>query len=142
MTRPALHAAAAGAPALDVVNQATAGLRMALILFAVGALLAWVRGRGVHELADVYRGRAWALMAAAVVAYSPAHAAWLIGRPLPAVWSRPMDLIGTGLACASFVLIFAARGLERGLTAQRARRGMIVNLGVALAMAVSTWLFR
>lgn len=114
---------------IEVLGQLTAGSRLALVLFAVMLLHARVRG-------------AWALLAASVLAYSPAHAAWLLGHPAPRMLSTSMDLIASTLAVVAFIRRLAETALERGLSQQRVRRGMLANLAVALLVVGAAWLTR
>jgi hypothetical protein len=114
---------------VDMLGQLTAGLRLALVLFAAMALTARVRG-------------AWALLSASVIAYSPAHAAWLLGHPAPRIVSTAMDSVATSLACAAFIWRLATSAIERGLSMPRVRRGVYVNIAVALLVVGAAWLTR
>ena len=133
---------------VEAAAQLAAGLRGALILFALMILL--TSGRWQPDAISPARrlkaqrlnATGWTLMASAVIAYSPAHAAWLMGHPTPPVLNRILDVVGTALACFSFVKVLAYRGLMRGLPWSRVFRGMLVNNAVILAMVGAAWLTR
>jgi hypothetical protein len=131
-----------------MLSQIAGGFRLALSLFAVMSLLSishWVpdavtdaRRMQAQRLNKV----AWTLVAASVLTYSPAHAGWLLGHPTPAIVNRALDMLASALACAAFIRVLAYRGLMRGLTWQRVRRGMRVNILIVLAVLVAACLAR
>ena len=84
----------------------------------------------------------WALLAWGIVLYSPAHAAWLLGHPTPTIMNRALDALASALACAAFIKVLAYRGLMRGLSWQRVRRGIVVNNLIVVATVGATWLTR
>lgn len=127
---------------LQMFGQVAAGLRLGLVLLAVMSLLARYRASPEPTPADRYKSRAWTLLAAAILTYSPAHAASLLGRAAPEIASRALDALGTAMCCASLIYLLAARGLLRGLTPERVRRGMAMNLAVVLATVGAAWLTR
>ena len=127
---------------LQMIGQLTAGLRFALILFAVMAMLAWYANGGEKTLLERYRRRSWGLLSVSVLAYSPAHAAWLMGRPFDKLVSHSMDLVASAAACGCFIALLACRGLMRGLSESRVRRGIHVNLFVLAASVGAAWLTR
>ena len=121
----------------DLLGQLTAGLRAGLILLAVMSLLSGPLREG-DTLLDRWRARGALLLAVAVILYSPAHAAWLLGHPMPRLASRALDMIATGMSIGTFLYLLAGRALRRGLSAARVRRGTIVNVGLVLAIAGAT----
>ena len=128
--------------ALQIVSQITAGFRVALILFAVMAMLAWYANGGEKTALERYRRRSWGLLSISVLAYSPAHAAWLMGHPFAKIISHLMDAAASAAACGCFITLLASRGLMRGLTEARVRRGVHVNLFVLAASVGAAWLTR
>ena len=119
---------------LSLSGQLVAGLRIALILFAVMSLLAVHADAREEEALGWHRKRAWLMISLAVVIYSPAHAAWAMGHAPPDWVARVLDVLTTAAACISFIHLLAARGLALGLSAARVRRGVITNLGVMVAI--------
>ncbi len=136
--------------------ETTAGLRIALVLFAVMTLvgrpsllaevapdrLSLVGRIEARRRARILQRRAWTMMAWAVLGYSPAHAAWLLGTPWPRILSATGDVVASTLACCSFAALIAARGSALGLSIERVRRGMAVNAAVTLVMIVVAWISR
>ena len=127
---------------LQIISQITAGFRIALILFAVMALLAWYANGGEKTALERYRRRSWGLLSVSVLAYSPAHAAWLMGHPFDRIASHCMDGVASAAACGCFIMLLASRGLMRGLSEARVRRGIHVNLFVLAASVGAAWLTR
>jgi hypothetical protein len=136
---------------IDAIGRVAAGERIALVLFALGSLLA--RKHHAVEIAEAERpaialavGRltvlAWTLMAWSVLSFSPLHTFWLIGRPAPHLLTRMGDVVASGLACAAFIAQLAARARAAGVSQQRVRRGAGANLLVVLAMVGVAWLSR
>lgn len=133
---------------LAIFEQLAAGFRLALVLFAAMSLLTTGRWQP-DALTDARRLQAqrlnalgWGLMAWGIVLYSPAHAAWLLGHPTPPVFNRGLDALASALACAAFIKVLAYRGLMRGLSWQRVRRGVVVNNLIVVATVGATWLTR
>lgn len=126
---------------IDILGQTVAGLRLALVLFAVMSLIAI---QPAHERSPLewYRARTWTLLALAIIAYSPAHAAEALHRPFPPIVNRTLDAVSTTLACACLINLLAARGLMRGLSERRVSRGIAVNLVVLACVVGSAWLTR
>jgi peptidoglycan/LPS O-acetylase OafA/YrhL len=118
-----------------------AGCRIALILFAVMTLLATHRPDGA-TLADRVRARGSVMLGLSILVYSPAHAAWLLGHSAPPLVSRWLDVIGTMLALGCLIALLAGRGLKRGLSPRRVRRGVYMNVAVALSIVGAAWLTR
>lgn len=108
-----------------------AGLRLALIVFAVMCFLAWHREGQIH--------RSWLLMAAAILCYSPAHASWLLGHPWRREVSTALDALGSGLGCLAIIARLAHLAGQRGISEGRIRRGVIVNLAVLLILVGVVW---
>ncbi|WP_267386545.1 hypothetical protein [Sphingomonas sp. GC_Shp_3] len=132
----------------DVFGQLAAGLRIDLTLLAVMSLLT-IGKWAPDALTDARRmtaqklnNRAWFMLGWSVISYSPAHASWLMGHPLPHLISKAMDAVASGLACATFIQLIAYRGLMRGLTWERVRHGMRVNVGILFAVVGAAWLTR
>lgn len=130
------------------LSQLAAGFRLALCLFAVMSLLSTSRW-APEAITDARRMQAqhlnkvaWTLVAASILIYSPAHASWLMGHPTPQVINRALDMAASGLACAAFIRVLAYRGLMRGLTWQRVRSGMRVNIAIVGAVVVAACLAR
>ncbi len=128
---------------IEVLGEIAAGERIALVLLSVMALLAmeldapvmqphreylqWLLSRPLHR-------RAWRLIAWAAIAFSPFHAAWLLGSPAPRLLVRTGDALASGFACLSLIVLLAALGTERGMSAARVRRGTWANLVVTLVL--------
>lgn len=123
------------------LSHIAAGCRIALILFAVMTLLATHRPEGA-TLAEKVRSIGSMLLALSILAYSPAHAAWLLGHSAPPMVSRWLDVVGTTLALGCLMALLAGRGLKRGLSPQRVRRGVYMNVAVALSIVGAAWLTR
>ena len=136
----------------DMAGQLAAGLRMALVLLAVSSLHTLAaKDEEAAELLDpipaalVYaerklHARAWLMFSLAVLAFSPLHAAWLLGRPAGLLFSKVGDVFASALACAAFVQLLATRGYVRGLTAERVRRGVVANvaaIGATILVALA-----
>ena len=126
--------------ALGFLTSTAAGERSALILLAVMSVVAWRRSSPESDRSDRYKRNAWGLMALAIATFSPAHTAWLIGHPAPHLISRTLDVVGTGLACMSFVLLLAAWGLKRGISETRVHRGMLANTAVIVSIVGLAWI--
>lgn len=136
---------------LHFLTHLAGGLRIALALFAAMSLLTRARPRfaddpafwlGQIETAHRLNARGWALIAVAALCFSPFQTALLLGRPAPLLWSRIGDVAASGLGCAAFVCLLAARGAMIGLSADRVRRGILTNVLVALLLVGMTWLTR
>lgn len=133
---------------LDLFGQLAAGFRLSLVLFAVMSLL--TSGKWQPDALTAARrmqaqrlnALGWSLLAYGIVLYSPAHAAWLLGHPTPKVVNRGLDALASALACAAFIKVLAYRGLMRGLSWQRVRRGIVVNNLIVVATVGATWLTR
>lgn len=133
---------------LEIFEQLAAGFRLSLVLFAAMSLLtsgkwhpdALTAARRMQ--AQRLNALGWALLAWGIVLYSPAHAAWLLGHPTPKVMNRALDALASALACAAFIKVLAYRGLMRGLSWQRVRRGIVVNNLIVVATVGATWLTR
>jgi type II secretory pathway component PulJ len=130
------------------LSQLAAGFRLALVLFAVMSLLSTSRWMP-DAVSDARRMQAqrlnkvaWMLVAVSILIYSPTHASWLMGHPSPPIVNRALDMIASGLACAAFIRVLAYRGLMRGLTWQRVRWGMRVNILTVGAVLVAACLAR
>jgi len=125
-----------------------AGFRVALTLFAVMSLLSTTRwapdavSAARRMQAQRLNKVAWSLVAIGVLLYSPIHAGWLLGYPAPRVVNRALDMIASALACAAFIRVLAYRGLMRGLSWPRVRRGMRVNVMIVGAVVVTACLVR
>ncbi|GEM_PF-5714911 len=133
---------------IAIFGQMAAGFRLALVLFAAMSLLT-VTAWSPEALTDARRmtaqrlnARAWTFLATSVLAFSPAHAAWLLGHPVIPVVNRAMDALASGLACMAFIKLLAFRGLMRGLSWPRIRRGIRVNMGIMVAVVGAAWLTR
>lgn len=133
---------------VTALSQMAAGFRLALTLFAVMSILSTSRW-SPDALTDARRMQAqhlnkvaWTLVAISVLIYSPFHAGWLLGHPTPPIVNRALDMVASGLACAAFIRVLAYRGLMRGLTWQRVRRGMRVNILIVGAVLVTACLAR
>ena len=136
----------------DMAGQLAAGLRMALVLLAVSSLHTLAAKEQVSDDAPEMipaalvvaerklHARAWLMFSLAVLAFSPLHAAWLLGRPAGLLYSKVGDVFASALACGAFVQLLATRGHARGLSVERVRRGAIANIatiaGVVLAALV------
>ena len=118
------------------------GCRFALILFAVMSGLAWLRVRGAVSQIETLRRRGWILLSIAALASSPIRAALLMGYAVGAGLSNTLDAIAAACACGVFIMSLASRGLMRGLSEARVRRGMWVNVAVLAAVVGATCLSR
>lgn len=127
---------------LAVVSHIAIGARSGLILFATMSLLSWYRAPPEDAMIEVYRSRFWFLMAMSTLLYSPAHTAWLVGHPIPKIATRTLDCAACILASVAMIHLLAARGLMRGISAARVKRGMVANLLVLCAIIVATWAIR
>lgn len=115
---------------IDLTGQLAAGLRMSLVLFAAMILMAGPWRRAIT------------LIALATLVYSPGHAASLLGYPAPRAVSASLDTLCSALACAGFIAVLASQGVQRGLSAARVRRGVLVNMAVVCMMVGAAWLTR
>lgn len=126
----------------DVLGQLAAGLRLALVLFAVMALLSSVRTDEQVDVHDRLKSWAWTLIAVAVVFFSPVRAATLLGRPTSEWLIRIGDVGASGLSCGAFILLLAARAIRRGLSTARVIRGAAVNIAILFATVGTAWITR
>lgn len=128
--------------ALAFLSQTVVGLRSALILLAFMSLIAWARSKQPNELIGRVKSRAWALLALLCLFASPPQIAWMIGHPMPHLISRSLGLIGSAFGCAGMIHVLAARGLLRGLSERRVKRGMLTNTAVVVAIVAAAWIVR
>lgn len=120
-----------------------AGSRLALILFAVMSGLAWLNNRGEITPLERWRRRGWIFLSVAALAASPLRAALLLGIAISVSIENVTDTIATTACSACFICSLASRGLMRGLSEDRVRRGAIANVAVMLAfMGAAAWLNR
>ena len=127
---------------LDILGTTTGGVRSALSLLALMALIVvWHTPRPV-ALVDLYRSRTGSLFALSCITYSPAHAAMLLEHPIPAALARALDLAATLIACVALIHMLAGRALQRGVQPKRVRRGMVVNAAIVLMFVGVAWLAR
>lgn len=128
------------ATALMLVTRAAAATRVALILFAAMCIIAYWRNRSDRTPLDRWRSRAMLLVAIGALAFSPTKIGWLLGRPLPLVAARGLDVVGAGFVCAAMIHQLAVWGALRGISADRIRRGVAVNVLVVAAIVSAAWL--
>lgn len=125
---------------LDLLSRITAGERIALVLLSAMALIAMKDDDDRLAAADRFdrarplQRRAWRLIAWAAIAFSPFHAAVLVDRPTPALVVRAGDVAASGFACAALISLLASLAVERGLTAERIRRGTWFNAALVLCL--------
>lgn len=125
-----------------LTGHVVAGLRIALVLFAVMSLFATRVGVEMNGSLAWHRRRAWIMLSIAVVVYSPAHAAWALGHAIPLAISRILDGLTTLAACGAFIHLLAGHAIERGVSWHQARRGMVTNVGVVIAFVGAVCLTR
>jgi hypothetical protein len=133
--------------ALYAIGQLTIGLRFALTLFAAMSLLVPpLIGEPVNAASiitiDRWRLRGANMLAFAILLYSPAHTAWLMGHAPDPLVSRSLDALATGLCCICFIHWLAARALKRGVSMRRVRRGAWANAMVMVSFVGTAWLIR
>lgn len=120
-----------------------AGSRLALILFAVMSGLAWIKNRGEVTALERWRRRGWMFLSIAALAASPLRAALFLGFAISVAAENITDAIATSACSACFICSLASRGLMRGMSEQRVRRGVIANVVVLLAfVGAAAWLNR
>jgi hypothetical protein len=127
---------------LPPLESVAIGCRFALILFAVMSGLAWLRVRGAVSQVETLRRRGWILLSVAALASSPIRAALLMGYTVDLEVSNALDAVATACACGCFITSLASRGLMRGLSEARVRRGMLVNVAVLAGVVGATCLSR
>ena len=134
-----------------LLSHCAAGLRMALTLLALMLLLnrprdlspftgpSWYRrvksANRLHHLA-------WVLIGFAAIAFSPLRSADLLGARTSTQLALLGDIVASGLACASFIIRIAARGIVYGLSGKRVRRGVLTNVAIVALIVATTWFRR
>lgn len=124
----------------DILSVTTGGVRSALSLLAVMALIvAWHTPKPEGRI-DIYRSRTGVLFALACATFSPAHAAFLLQHPLPPCVARGLDLAATALGCIALIHMLAARAIQRGVPMFRVRRAMFANASIVISFIGVAWI--
>lgn len=105
-----------------------------MTFFACIWVLAWHKEKGLHY--------SWLLVALAIVLYSPATPPWPMGHPWRREISTDLDALACGLVCWAMIARLAYLGVERGLSRQRVRNGVYVNILVLIGLVGAAWLTR
>ncbi len=114
----------------ELLAPVAAGLRMALVLFAVLVLVSGVRMAPTETHPAAYRAnrRGWSLVALATLIRSVPRAASLLEPgSVSQLLDRLTEIAATGLAAAAFILLLAARARVRGFAERQVRRGVAVH---------------
>ena len=135
----------------DLLDHFVAGMRLALMVLATMMLLTRVTELPSLSPAELDQLRAterrwnafaWSMVALSAVLFSALRVLRLYGRPAPHVLTRFGEMMTTGVAGAAFILVIAARGVLRGLSISRVRRGALANVLLAITTTVIACLLR
>jgi hypothetical protein len=127
---------------VEILNTTTGGVRSALTLLGIMAMIVIRNAPKPEERVERYRYLTVTLFATACIIFSPAHAAALLDHPAPEFVSRVLDLSATSLSCAALISLIASRAIQRGVPMYRVRRAMIANTSIVASFVLVAWAVR